>query len=90
MNSKNQKEKHRIINVAVECDDIYKKTKSEGSVLILYWRWGMKVRVSNRGSYPSSSSSQRWELYLRYWRIKDALDTYLGITASALNSPPGD
>lgn len=70
MDSKNQKEKHRIINGAVECDDIYKKTKSEGSVLILYWRWGMKVRVSNRGSYPSSSSSQRWELYLRYLRIQ--------------------
>ncbi len=50
----------------------------------------MKVRVSNRGSYPSSSSSQRWELYLRYVKIKDASNENLGITASALNSPPGD
>ena len=50
----------------------------------------MKVRVSNRGSYPSSSSSQRWELYLRHMRILDASEKSLGITASALNSPPGD
>lgn len=66
MFSKNRKEKHRIINVVVECTDIYKKTDSEGSVLISNWHWGMKVRVSNRGSHPGSSSSQRWELHLRH------------------------
>jgi len=57
--SKNGKEKYRIINVKVECVDIYKKADSESNILFSNWRWGTKVRVAKEGSRLCSSNSKR-------------------------------
>ena len=53
---------HGIRGVAVKCLDITKNSDREGIVPGQHWRWGSKVRVSNRIRYPGSPHGKRWML----------------------------